>query len=311
MSGRILVLGAAGRIGYAAAEAFRDAGWTVVALVRPGAKLRAPRGTDVVEVDAFDRLAVAEAAQHTDIVLHALNPPFTKWAQFALPLAYAAINAAEANGATLMLPGNLYNYGADLPAVIDETTPMRPSARKGMLRVTMEQRMREAAERGMRTVVLRAGDFFGGGRGSWLDLVLAKEIGAGVVTYPGPPEVVHEWAYLPDLVAALVRLAAVRERLAMFESFGFPGHAVTGRAFVAALEQAVGHALTVKPMSWWLIHALRPIVPMSRELSEMAYLWQRPHRIAGDKLKAAIGEVPHTRLDVAVARALKELGAIA
>jgi hypothetical protein len=61
-------------------------------------------------------------------------------------------------------------------------------------------------------------------------------------------------------------------------------------------------------MSWWLINALRAIVPMSRELSEMAYLWREPHAIAGDKLKAAIGDVPHTPLDTAVAKALRELG---
>jgi hypothetical protein len=41
----------------------------------------------------------------------------------------------------------------------------------------------------------------------------------------------------------------------------------------------------------------------------MAYLWKVPHRIAGDKLKATIGEVPHTPLDVAVAKALRALAA--
>ena len=40
--------------------------------------------------------------------------------------------------------------------MLDETTPMRPSSRKGVLRVEIEQRMREAAERGVRTIVVRA-----------------------------------------------------------------------------------------------------------------------------------------------------------
>jgi nucleoside-diphosphate-sugar epimerase len=95
-----------------------------------------------------------------------------------------------------------------MPQVIDETTPMRPSSRKGQLRVAMEDRMAEATERGMRAIILRAGDFYGGGRGSWLDLVLLKDIGRGRLTYPGPIDLMHEWAYLPDLVAALVRLQA-------------------------------------------------------------------------------------------------------
>jgi nucleoside-diphosphate-sugar epimerase len=309
MSSRVLVLGAAGRIGYLAAEAFRDAGWKVASLVRPGAASRAPKGTKVVEVDALDHAAVSEAARGTDVVLHALNPPYTEWSKLALPLAYSAITAAETAGATLIFPGNLYNYGKGLPPVIDETTPMRPSSRKGRLRVVIEDQMEEAAERGLRSIIVRAGDFFGGGDGSWLDLVIAKEISRGRLTYPGPIDLVHEWAYLPDLVAAIVRLAEVRATLGTFESFGFRGHAVSGREFTAAIARASGRGLQVKRMSWWLIHLLAPMVPISRELSEMAYLWSEPHQIDGRKLAAVIGDLPHTPLDVAVARSLEELGA--
>ena len=307
MSGRILVLGAAGRLGYAAAEAFRDARWTVASLVRHGAGPRAPAGTEVVEIDARDHAAVSAAARGADVVLHALNPALTEWSKQALPLAYSAITAAETNGATLLFPGNLYNYGSPLPLVIDERTPMQPSSRKGRLRVAIEERMAEAAERGVRIIILRTGDFFGGGRGSWLDLVITKEIRRNRVGYPGLLDEQHEWAYLPDVVAAMVRLAGMREQQAPFETFAFPGHAVTGREFTTAIARATSRKLSVKPMGWWLIHVLRPIVPLCRELSEIAYLWDQPHRIDGSKLKAALGDVPHTPLEVAVARALAEL----
>src|SRR5262249_37956546 len=202
MSARVLVLGAAGRLGHAAARAFGGAGWSVASLVRPGSAARASADTEVVEVDALDHAAVGEAARGADVVLHALNPSYTDWSRLALPLAYSAISAAETTGATLLFAGNLYNYGSPLPPVIDETPPMRPSSRKGQLRVAIEERMAEAAERGVRIIILRAGDFYGLGRGSWLDLVLAKEIGRGRLTYPGPFDVMHEWAYLPDVAAA-------------------------------------------------------------------------------------------------------------
>jgi len=48
-----------------------------------------------------------------------------------------------------------------------------------------------------------------------------------------------------------------------------------------------------------LIHALSPIVPLPREISEMAYLWQVPHQIAGDRLKPRSARWPHRPLDVA------------
>jgi nucleoside-diphosphate-sugar epimerase len=245
-----------------------------------------------------------------DVVLHALNPQLAM-SQQALALAYSTINAAETAGATLLFPGNLDNYGSPLPPIIDEATPMRPTSRKGRIRVAIEDRIEEATDRGLRAIILRAGDAFGGGRGSWLDLVVAKDLGRDRVTYPGPTGVAHEWAYLPDLAATLVRLAGARDRLDRFERFGFPGHAVTGHEFATAIARACGRRLQIKRMTWWLIHALRPIVPLCRELSEAAYLWHQPHRIDGRKLEAAIGGVPRTPLDAALARALQEIGGIA
>ena len=308
MSSRVLVLGAAGRLGYAAAEAFRAAGWTVISQVRPGAAKHALRGTVIAEVDALDHAALAKEAHGADVVLHALNPAVTQWRQHALPLAYSAVVAAETAGATLIFPGNLYNFGSVLPPVIDETTPMRPTSHKGRLRVAIEDRLQEAAEeRGVRVIILRAGDYFGGGRGSWFDLVIARDITKLRLTYPGPVDVMHEWAYVPDLAAALVRLAAIRDRLEPFATYGFPGRAVTGREFTQAIAKVVKNRLQVKRMSWWLVHALSPVVPLCRELSEIAYLWREPHRIDGGKLTEAIGEVPHTPLDAAVTRAIQDL----
>src|SRR5205823_1241451 len=124
-------------------------------------------------------------------------------------------------------------------------TPMQPTTRKGRVRVEIEQRLLEASERGMRSIILRAGDFFGGGRGSWFDLVLTKERARHIVTYPGPLACLHSWAYLPDLAATFVRLAAVRDKLGASETFGFPGHAVSGRDMVAAIAKAAGHGVRV------------------------------------------------------------------
>jgi nucleoside-diphosphate-sugar epimerase len=62
MSARVLVLGAAGRLGHKAGEAFRDAGWTVISLVRSGGAARAPADTEVVQIDALNHPAVGESS---------------------------------------------------------------------------------------------------------------------------------------------------------------------------------------------------------------------------------------------------------
>jgi nucleoside-diphosphate-sugar epimerase len=176
------------------------------------------------------------------------------------------------------------------------------------MRAEIEQRIGEACDRGMRAVVLRAGDFFGGGHGSWFDLVVVKDIDRHRLTYPGPLDVAHAWAYLPDFTETLVKLAEQRERFARCETFGFPGHDPTGAQLVAAIEAATKAKFNVRTMRWWLLKTFGQVLAMGRELSELEYLWRVPHRISGDKLKAAIGDIPHTPLTQAVAASLRELG---
>jgi nucleoside-diphosphate-sugar epimerase len=306
VKGRILVLGAAGRLGYVAAETFRDAGWQVKGLVRPRRAGAVPHRVEAVEAVTRDE-AVA-AAQGCDVVLNALNPAITEWRKNALSLAYGAIAAAEGSGATLLFPGSVWNYGRGMPPVLDEMTPMHPTTRKGGMRVEIEQRIKEACDRGMRAIILRAGDFYGGGAGSWFDLVIAKDIGRGRLTYPGPLDVEHAWAYLPDFADTLVRLAEQRATFGQCESFGFPGEAVTGREFIDTIEAVTKSKFTLRPMSWWFLKTFGQLMIMGRELSELEYLWRVRHRISGDKLKAAIGEIPHTPLPRAITASLRALG---
>jgi nucleoside-diphosphate-sugar epimerase len=305
---RILVLGAAGQLGRAAAQAFRAAGWSVASLVRGRAGSAIAPGTELIEVDARDTAAVIEAARGADVVLNALNVPFTQWAAAAMPLAETAIAAARENGATLVFPGNLYAYGAKIPAIVDETTPVDPTSRKGEIRAAVEARLRAAAEEGTRVIILRSGDFFGAGSGSYFDRMLVRDIASGGLTYPGPLDVVHEWAYLPDLNEALRRLLDARAALPPFAQFGFPGHAVTGREMIGAISRACGRGFKVSSMPWTMLRLLGTVVPIFRELSEVAYLWSTPHAIDGTRLAAVIGEIPFTPLDRAVASALLELG---
>jgi nucleoside-diphosphate-sugar epimerase len=309
MKGRIIILGGAGRLGRAAAQAFKAAEWQVASLVRGRSAAGAAPGTEIIEVDARDSESVIAAAAGADVVLNALNMPYGEWGQFAIPFADTAIAAARENGATLVFPGNVYIYGAAMPARLDETAPVHPTSRKGAIRAAVEARLREAAGDGVRTIILRAGDFFGGdSTGSWFDRVIVKEIGAGRLTSPGPLDCVHEWTYLPDYAQALLRLVEARDRLAPFAAFGFAGHAVTGREMAGAISRACRRDFKIGFMPWWLLRTLGIAVPVFRELSEIAYLWSTPHAIDGIALRAVIGELPHTPLDQTAAASLAALG---
>jgi nucleoside-diphosphate-sugar epimerase len=310
----VLVLGANGRFGLAAAQAFADAGWRVLAQVRRDAAAGMPPQAELVRAP-LRTLAEALVDRVPDVVVHGINPLYTRWQEEVLPAAHAAMDLAERFGARFMLPGNVYNYGAAMPALIDETTPQRPTTAKGEIRVAFEGELeRRVAAGRLRATVITAGDFFGAGSGSWLDQAVVKPIAAGRLDYPGDPELVHAWAYLPDLARAFVAVAALTDA-APFERFTFAGHAVTGRAFLAAVERAAA-TLGLAPerawrhgrMPWLLLRAVGLVVPLWRELARMSYLWRTPHALDGRRLAARCPALVATPLEEALRASLIALG---
>ena len=116
----VLVLGANGRFGLAAAQAFASAGWHVLAHVRRDAAAGMPARAELVRAP-LAAVGDALAGRAVDVVVHGINPHYTRWEE-VLPAAQTAMGLAERFGARFMLPGNVYNHGAAMPAVVDETT---------------------------------------------------------------------------------------------------------------------------------------------------------------------------------------------
>ena len=310
MTSTVLILGAAGRIGQVLGSAFADAGWEVRAQARkplPSALVGHPR-VQPVRCDATDVAALTAAAEGATAIVNALNPPYTEWDRLALPLADAALAVARASGALLMLPGNVYNFGRELAPLLTPDTPERGDTPKARIRIELEARLAAAAHDGVESVVIRAGDFFGGpGTGSWLDMALASKIARAKFIYPGNPDIPHAWAYLPDLAQVFVRVAGKRAQLHGHHRLHFAGHTLTGNAFKAAVEVVVGRELRLGHLPWAVIRLASPVVPMWRELLAMRYLWERPHALDDQALRAVIGVVPRTPLPQALRSALAEL----
>lgn len=313
MTETVLILGANGRFGRVAASAFADAGWRVFAQARAPLADPVDRRIEYLGEPVTQPRVVAAAATGASVVVHAMNPLYTQWEAEALPLNAAAIEIAVELNATLMLPGNVYNFGSPMPAELTERTPERPSRRKGEIRREMEAAIRARAPR---SIVIRAGDFFGGpGTGSWMDQAILKDLHKGRISYPGPRDLEHAWAYLPDLAQTFVRVANVRERLAIHDAFHFPGHTLTGDQLVSVIVRVAGRRgllptgapPVVKGVPWALVRIAGLFNPLMRELAKMSYLWSEPHRLSGAKLEAAIGAIPCTPLDDALNATLDPL----
>jgi nucleoside-diphosphate-sugar epimerase len=224
---KALVLGATGGIGGEVARRLHANGWEIVALHRDAAKHAGADGFTWKQGNAMAHPDVMAAAEGASLIVHAVNPPgYRDWGRLVLPMLDNTIAAARANGARVLLPGTVYNYGPDAFPVIDEAAPQNPVTAKGRIRVEMERRLREGAATGLRTLIVRADDFFGPRAGNnWFaqGLVTPGEPLAAI-SYPGKPGVGHQWAYLPDVAETMVRLIEREETLEPFATFHMEGH---------------------------------------------------------------------------------------
>ena len=320
---RVLVLGASGGIGGEVARQLCDAGWQVRALRRGGAPAAgasaalAASGIEWLDGDVLSSEAVTRAAQSCAVIVHAVNPPgYRRWAQVVLPMIDNTLAAAAAVGATVVLPGTVYNYGPNAFPLLREDSPQQPLTRKGAIRVELERRMQAASERGVRSIVVRAGDFFGPHVGnSWLAQGLIKA-GAPVqvVRQPSARGVGHAWSYVPDVARTMLELIARRDTLPAFATFHMAGHwDADGTQIVDAIcRVARRHGLEPqrKPFPWAIVRAVSPFVTTLRELMEMRYLWREPLQLDNARLVATLGREPHTPLDEAMEATLIGLGCL-
>ncbi|MBK1713533.1 NAD-dependent epimerase/dehydratase family protein [Rubrivivax gelatinosus] len=315
---RVLVLGATGGVGGEIARQLRAAGWPVRALRRGPAAAALDDGIEWQVGDAMQTEDVMAAARGCSVIVHAVNPPgYRRWSELVLPMLDNTIAAARAHGATVVLPGTVYNYGPDVFPLIAEDAPQRPLTRKGAIRVEMERRLEAAAASGaLRVLILRCGDFFGPGvRNSWFSQGMLRP-GRPVtqVQLPGPG-VGHQYAYLPDVARCVLRLLARRAELPAFTRLHFGGHwDDDGSQLARAVQRVVvahgGATPRLAPFGWWQVWLAAPFVTTLRELLEMRYLWRQPVQLDNRRLLALLGDEPHTPLDEAAATTLQALGCL-
>jgi len=287
MSSLHVVFGA-GQIGRPLATALLAAGHRVRQVTRSGT---AVDGAEAFVADASDPAQAIAACADGAVVYQAINAPYTKWATHLLPLQDGVIAGAEGAGARLIVLDNLYAYGVpDGP--IRGDSPLHPCSRKGALRQQVHERLMAAADRGLSVAIGRASDFIGPGvsEAIFSEDALRSFARGGRIPVPGDRDLPRAYSWAPDVVAGLVALG---------------GSDATGvwmlptlNTTTAELLDAVGGRRTL-PLPSGVLRVVGWVVPLARELAEMAYQWEVPYTVDSTPMQQRFGLHPATLDDVA------------
>ena len=265
MKGTVLILGASGHIGRHSATAFGNAGWSV---------RRFNRNTNNMKA----------AAEGVDVIVNGLNPPaYKNWNTVIPAITQQVINAARASGATVIVPGNVYNF-ANVDGVFSQHTPQHAQTRKGKVRIAMEQQYRGAAVDGVQTIILRAGSFIDpDGSHDAMGMIHMRNIKHNKLTQIGGKDTRHAYCYLPDWARAAVALAEMRTDLNGFEDIPFPGHHFTVNELKTELESATGQTFLIDNFPWTTLRLLSPFWNLAYEMLEMRGLWETSHQLCAKR----------------------------
>ena len=287
MTKTALILGASGKIGRHFTAALRAAGWQTRAYTR---------GTDM-----------NAAAQGCDVIVNGMNPPaYHDWETILPAITRQVIDAAKTSGATILFPGNVYVFGTQ-PGPWSEDTPHKPCSRKGEIRAQIEAQYRAAAEDGLQIIILRAGDYLAPEIGdSHVDMIYLRAFAKGVVTTMGDPEIERAHVWLPDMARAGAMLADKRADLPTFTDIPLPGLTFSSAQLARTIERQTGRSLRVKPFPWWLFSVTAPLWELAREMKEMRYLYDTPHRLSGSRMAKILPEFQPTSFEQVVAEILAQ-----
>jgi nucleoside-diphosphate-sugar epimerase len=186
---KVFLTGATGYIGTAVADRLRSAGHTLTGLARSDAAAARLKAAAITPVrgDFSDHASVGSAARQADGVISmatTYNPDIDG------PAIDAILDALAGTDKPFVYTSGIWSHGDTGGAVVDETTPPHPAAlvewRQGV-----EDRVRDGARRGIRTVVIRPAIVYGRGGGipagfvqSARDEGAARYVGSGKNRWP-------------------------------------------------------------------------------------------------------------------------------
>jgi len=242
---QVFLTGATGYIGTAVADRLRAAGHKLTGLARSDAaadRLTAA-GIRPVRGDFSDPESVGSAARWADGVISlatTYNPAVDG------PAIDAILDALAGSDKPVVYTSGIWSHGDTGEVVVDETTPPKPAALV-LWRQAVEDRVREGAKRGIRTVVIRPAIVYGRGGGIPAGFVdsARKE---GAARYVGTGE--NRWPFVHvDDLADLYLLALERAPAgSLLLGVSGPSHPVRDVAAAASRGAGAGGRTTAWPL---------------------------------------------------------------
>lgn len=260
-----------------------------------------PGSVEVVGGDAANRGFAREAAAGATVVYSCVGTAYERWEQEFPRVQAGVLEGAAGAGARLVAVDDCTVYGPAGGKPLAEGRPLIGDSRKGRARRRVAEELLRAHQRGRLEVAIgRAADCFGPGIGE--TLVGARLFRAALrgeaAPIVGDPDVLHTYAYLPDVARGLVILGERDE--APGRAWHLPApETVTTREFVEMVFEECGHPPKIRVVSKLHVRFLGWFNPAMKEPLDLWHLYDAPLVVDHSDFAETFGDHA-TPLDTAI-----------
>jgi len=277
----VSVTGATGFLGWALAEGFRDAGWQVRAVVRPGNRKPVPAGVETVEspIGANASPRLVHAFQGSSVVVHSAALTRARYestfADVNVEGTRAVVEASNEAGAGLIFISSQAvagPAGISRPAVEDdEPRPINAYARS---KLEAERAVRSAAR--VPWTILRPSAVYGPRDRQFLQLFRLASRGYSLAV--ADPSTPFTLIHVDDVVRAVLLTADAGDAAAGQTLFLGHATAATVEDILSSFARAFG-----KPYRPWRVPS--PVLSAAARLGELEWMMGRQPLIDRDRLR--------------------------
>jgi len=235
-----------------------------------------------------------------------VSVPYHQWNAVMPVITQNIIEAAEHANATIIFPGNNYNFGKT-DQLISEVTPFDPCAPTGRVRVTLERMLQHATDHGrIRTLVVRMAELWGPNvTNKQFAPVFENALKGWVMPWLISADTPQQLLYAPDAARAILMLTE-RTGTQPYEVFNLGGTMVPSiRGWMQSIAQTTGEGSKVSVTPLIVVRALGVLIPLMREVSALSYKFNTTVALSDAKFSSAFPNFRQTDMQTAIAETLK------